>query len=254
MSLKNYSQKKVRKERNKWKVLSATEYEARERHIDKIMTPDKTPESLGTVRVTAGKAKNFRLEIPRKTRALTDRMKTRIFDILRDDIVGLAVLDLYAGSGSFGLEALSRGAESVVFVDAAKGAEKILNQNFARTGFLAQSEAVRMRVEDFLPRQKESKAYYELIFIDPPYKYYNRNDYRKINGILQAAAELLPGFYDKDTKLFKGVIILKHPTYYDISRLEVDGLRLLESFHFGINTISFYIIDGAKIANKATNI
>ncbi|MCB9790726.1 RsmD family RNA methyltransferase [Candidatus Nomurabacteria bacterium] len=207
------------------------------------MSSDKTPESLGTVRITAGKAKNFRLEIPRKTRALTDRMKTRIFDILRDDIVGLAVLDLYAGSGSFGLEALSRGAENATFVDAAKGAEKILNENFAKTGFLTQAEAVRMKVEDFLSNQKESKSYYELIFIDPPYKLYNKKDHRKINKILEDAAHLLPGFNDPNTKLFKGVLILKHPTEYDVSRLRVYGIRLLESFGFGVNTISFYVVD-----------
>ena len=111
MSLKFDSSKKLRKEKRKHKVESWEEFEEREDILLKERLHSKEPTISAVVRITGGKAKNFKIEIPRNSRPLTDRMKVRIFDVLREDISNKTILDLYAGAGSFGLEALSRGAE-----------------------------------------------------------------------------------------------------------------------------------------------
>ena len=133
MSLKFDSSKKLRKEKTKHKVESWEDYEEREQIFLKERLQSKEPTISAVVRVTGGKAKNFKIEIPRNTRPLTDRMKVRIFDVLREEIASKDVLDLYAGAGSFGLESLSRGAKEVTFVDASKQADFVLKKNVAHT-------------------------------------------------------------------------------------------------------------------------
>lgn len=133
MSLKHDSFKKIRKEKNKWRLDTPEDFIEMEDTFLKERLMSKEPTIKTTVRITGGKARNFILEVPKATRPMTDRMKVRVFDILREDIVNKNILDLYAGAGSFGLEALSRGAKSATFVDASKNAEAVLKKNVAHT-------------------------------------------------------------------------------------------------------------------------
>src|SRR5476651_395807 len=82
-------------------------------------------------RIITGKYKGKRLKVSEQTRHLTDRVKTNIFDIIGSDIENLVILDIFAGSGNFGIEALSRGALHVTFVDSSKDVAMILKQNLA---------------------------------------------------------------------------------------------------------------------------
>ena len=82
MSLKHDSFKKVRKEKNKWRLNTPEDFEEMEDTFLKERMQSKEPTITTTVRITAGKAKNFNLEVPKATRPMTDRMKIRIFDIL----------------------------------------------------------------------------------------------------------------------------------------------------------------------------
>ena len=157
MSLKHDSFKKLRKDKNKWKVETPEEFDERENTFLKERLQSKEPTIYTTVRITAGKAKNFTLEVPKATRPMTDRMKVRVFDILKEDIVNKRVLDLYAGAGSFGLEALSRGASSCTFVDASKNAVFVIERNIVHTGFLPESEVKREKVDDYLLKEINSK-------------------------------------------------------------------------------------------------
>ncbi len=88
------------------------------------------------MRIIAGSAKGRRLEAPRTsdTRPITDRAKESIFSSLGDRVVGARVLDLYAGSGAFGLEALSRGSASAEFVERGREAVGVLRRNVESTG------------------------------------------------------------------------------------------------------------------------
>ncbi|HRI06127.1 MAG TPA: RsmD family RNA methyltransferase [Candidatus Dojkabacteria bacterium] len=242
MSLKIDSFKKLRKEKNKWKTETWEEYEDREKAFLKERLLSKEPTIKGQVRITAGSAKNVQIDIPRTTRPLTDRMKVRVFDILNTDIVNKEVLDLYAGSGSFGLEALSRGAKNATFVDAAKQAFGVLENNAKATGFSSSSEVIKMKVEEYLfKKTTEGNVVFDIIFMDPPYKLFNKKKMFNIEKVLNDASKLLPAV-QKIKGRFKGAIIVKHPRRYPIEKLKLDNIKAYETFEFGLNCITIYIV------------
>lgn len=238
MGLKFDSAKKLRKEKNKWKYSSPEELVALEEEYAKDQLRHSEPTIKGQVRISAGSAKNIKIDIPKKTRPVTDRMKMRIFDILGADIAKKNVLDLYAGSGSFGLEAISRGASFATFVDASKHAERILLENVKKTGFLTQTLVIREKVEDFLSKEARTEETYDIIFIDPPYKLYNKKRLYKIEEMVNKTSKLLPG----NSKKFPGAILMKHPRRYPITELELDSVKVAETFDFGLNSISLLIV------------
>lgn len=119
------------------------------------------------MRVIAGKAKGRRLRAPTSgTRPMTDQMKESLFSAL-GPMDGFRVLDLYAGSGSLGLEALSRGASATTFVESAHEAIVKLQANIEATGLGARSEVQWTQVSSTLLRPADERM--DLIFIDPPY-------------------------------------------------------------------------------------
>lgn len=242
MSLKYDSAKKLRKEKKKFRIDSWQEYEEREEKFLKERLHYKEPTIYTSVRITGGKAKNFKIDVPPKTRPLTDRMKVTIFNLLKEDISNKTVLDLYAGSGSFGLEALSRGAKEATFVDASRQADIILRRNIAHTGFLPEAEVVKSKVEDFLLKTKQSDKTYDIIFFDPPYKLYNTKKIKKMELTINETSKLLPGIKESNKKQFKGAIIIKHPRRYPIDTLQLEYIKRVESYNFGLNSISFYIV------------
>lgn len=244
MSLKHDSFKKLRKEKNKWQVQTPEDFEERENTFLKEKLQSKEPTISTMVRITGGKAKNFNIEIPKATRPMTDRMKIRIFDILKEDIVNTNVLDLYAGAGSFGLEALSRGAKSCTFVDASKNAHIVIKKNVAHTGFLPESDVVKEKVEEYIPKiiNDEEKKSFDIIFIDPPYKLFNTKKVFKMEKVINMASKLLTGMVYPNTNKFKGALILKHPKRYDLEKLHLEDIKLVESINLGMNVISFYIL------------
>lgn len=243
MSLKFDSSKKLRKEKTKHKVESWEEFEQREQLFLKERIHSKEPTISAVVRITGGKSKNFNIEIPRNTRPLTDRMKVRIFDLLREDISNKKILDLYAGAGSFGLESLSRGAKEVTFVDASKQADLVLKKNVAHTGYLPQANIVKQKVEEFLPKSIEKGEIYDIVFLDPPYKLYNTKRVHRMQLVINLASKLLKGVKDPLKKGFKGVVIVKHPRRYPIDILELEHIKRIETYEFGLNSISFFIVN-----------
>lgn len=248
MSLKYDSLRKIRKQKQKLKVDSWEEYDRREDEMIKEMLRHQEPTIKGKVRITGGKVRGFRIEIPNKTRPLTDRVKTRLFDILREDIHNKTVLDLYAGSGSFGFEALSRGAKEVTFVDAAKQAEKILHQNARHTGFLTETNIIKAKAHEFVSDAVENDQVYEIIFMDPPYKLYNTKKRQAMTQLISQIHELMPAKKDPKTKLFPGALIIKHPYFYPLADVieDVPGLLMLDTYRFGMNAITFVILDLEK--------
>jgi 16S rRNA (guanine966-N2)-methyltransferase len=117
------------------------------------------------VRVVAGDFKGRRLVAPRGagTRPTADRVREALFSML-GDVSGARVLDLYAGSGALGIEALSRGAESAVFVERDRGALAALTRNLGAVG--ARADVRRQDVVRFLARPEGT---FDLVFCDPPY-------------------------------------------------------------------------------------
>ena len=119
------------------------------------------------MRVIAGSAKGRRLKSPAiGTRPMTDAMKESLFSSL-GDLRGLRVLDLYAGSGSLGLEALSRGARKSIFVEKEHEAIAKLELNVQATGFGQKCQIEWVDVKSLLARPADERM--DLIFVDPPY-------------------------------------------------------------------------------------
>ena len=120
------------------------------------------------MRVITGKARGVVLKTPEglQTRPTSDRVKEALFSIIQFDIPGRKVLDLFGGTGQLGIEALSRGADSAVFVDAGEAACKLIKENLRRTRLEAQAKVVRSDYLQFLSATKEK---FDLILLDPPY-------------------------------------------------------------------------------------
>jgi 16S rRNA (guanine966-N2)-methyltransferase len=120
------------------------------------------------MRVIAGKAGGTRLLVPEtEVRPTMDRVKAAIFSSLHEGIIGARVLDLFAGTGALGIEALSRGAESAMFVEEHGAAVKAIEQNFARTKL--KGRVRKQEVFAFL-EAAGTRERYDIIFADPPYE------------------------------------------------------------------------------------
>lgn len=101
------------------------------------------------------------------TRPTTDRVKESIFNIIQFDVPGRKILDLFGGSGQMAIEALSRGADSAVIVDANTAATKIIAENVKNCGF---EKAVKIVCGDFANFLSTTKEKFDVIFLDPPYR------------------------------------------------------------------------------------
>ena len=123
------------------------------------------------MRIVAGIARGRRLRAPkgRLVRPTADRVKEAVFSILesRDGCAGRRVLDLFAGAGSLGIEALSRGAAEVVFVDPARSATEAIRSNLTATGLVG--EVLAMPAERAIKQLAAAGRRFDLVFLDPPY-------------------------------------------------------------------------------------
>lgn len=133
------------------------------------------------MRIITGSARGRRLLSPegQDVRPTTEKVKESLFSIIQFEIEGRTALDLFAGSGQLGLEALSRGAASAVFVDSSAKSLAVVKENIARTGFADRARTVHGEALSFLRTATEK---FDLAFLDPPYD----------QGLCTAAAEVLP--------------------------------------------------------------
>ena len=142
------------------------------------------------MRVIAGRWGGRRLQAPPgdATRPTSDRVREALFSILGDRVDGARVLDLFAGSGALGIEALSRGAAHATFVDSAPAAIRSLRANLEALG--ADADVRRADARRFLGSASAAGRYYDLVFLDPPYRLAGR-----VGGELAAVlpAVLAPG-------------------------------------------------------------
>ena len=120
------------------------------------------------MRVVAGSAKGTRLApVPAGTRPVSDRAREGLFSSLGDFVGGARVLDLFAGTGALGIEALSRGAARAVFVDSSPGAARVIAENLRRTKLVARGTVRRM---DVLRALRQKPGQFDLVLLDPPYR------------------------------------------------------------------------------------
>ncbi|HEX2740154.1 MAG TPA: pantetheine-phosphate adenylyltransferase [Rubrobacter sp.] len=143
------------------------------------------------MRVISGSARGRRLApVPKNVRPTSDRVRESLFNSLGQYFEGGSVLDLYAGTGALGIEALSRGSERAVFVERDRRVRAVIHENLRRTGFVEQAEVIGDDVESVLGRLVERGELFNLIFADPPY----RIAAAEVGGILGRLRSLLtPG-------------------------------------------------------------
>jgi 16S rRNA (guanine966-N2)-methyltransferase len=142
------------------------------------------------VRIIAGSRKGARIFAPRghDTRPTGDRVREAVFNLI-GPVDGMHVLDLYAGSGAMGLEALSRGAESATFVEADRAAAETIGRNLDKLG-LGRATVLREDVGRKLAADAASGRRYDLVLIDPPY--------RMLASVLPMLAAHLPPVVEMD--------------------------------------------------------
>jgi len=120
------------------------------------------------MRIIGGSAKGVRLAaVPPGTRPVSDRAREGLFSSLGDRVVGAVVLDLFAGTGALGIEALSRGAVRATFVDHARSSTKAVRENLTRTAFADRGTVVTADVDSYL--RKPVSTAVDIVFADPPY-------------------------------------------------------------------------------------
>lgn len=123
------------------------------------------------MRIITGTAKGKRLATLEgdATRPTSERIKGAIFSSIQFELEGRVVLDLFAGSGQMGLEALSRGADRAVFIDSSREAMEIVKKNARTTGFFERSHFLVSDFRNYI-RKASGREKFDLVFIDPPYE------------------------------------------------------------------------------------
>ena len=184
------------------------------------------------MRIIGGNFKGKKLFLPfdKNTRPLRDLVKESIFNLIEHsnkiniDIKNSNILDLFAGSGSFGLECLSRGAKKVVFFESYSKVIKVLEKNINSIQNLGQYEIIKSNCFDFFKSNTNFKFRFDIIFIDAPFKEL------RINEIIEKIIE---------TKLLnKSGLIIVHRHKKDIIEI-TKKLNILESRSYGISKILF---------------
>jgi len=182
------------------------------------------------MRVAGGIAKGRRLKgaVSPGTRATTERVRAAIFNILDpEQYKGGRVLDLFAGSGSLGIEALSHGAGSADFVEWDRRQSAVITSNLESTGFSSQGHVHRL---DVLQALQTLPGRYDLVLLDPPYKMGG------LDSLLEKIASQ-PGLIVDD-----GVVIAGHSKHEDLK--ETYGpLRLTSHRQYGDNVIDFFVYE-----------
>jgi 16S rRNA (guanine966-N2)-methyltransferase len=143
------------------------------------------------MRIIAGSLRSRILQAPAglATRPTTDRLRETLFNVLAPRISGAAFLDLYAGSGAVGIEAFSRGAAHVTFVERAPAALKVLRKNLDTLGLTQHFAIYTGTVGSFLRKPRPATSPFDLVFLDPPYD--AAEEYAATLGLLGGAASAL---------------------------------------------------------------
>ncbi|MFY8216377.1 MAG: RsmD family RNA methyltransferase [Chthoniobacterales bacterium] len=185
------------------------------------------------MRVVAGSAGGIPLMVPKSiTRPTMDKVRGAVFSSLGDAVPGSRVLDLFAGSGGFGIEALSRGAASATFVDNHRSAVDAIRSNLLRTRL---SGKVQLADAVTFLRGATSEPGYDLIFADPPYaKHDDDPDFANLLLSVEPIRSLL---------LEGGTFILETGSWQKLDALESHGWASLRTRTYGDTAVHYLVID-----------
>ena len=177
------------------------------------------------MRVITGKARGVQLKTPEglTTRPTTDRVKEALFSIIQFEIPTARVLDLFGGTGQLGIEALSRGATSAVFVDAGEAACRLIKENLRRAKMESDGKVIRADYLDYLKRCREK---FNIIFLDPPYA----------EVFLENALKCITEIDILETG---GIIVAERPVGKELP-WEFDGFTRSKDYKYGKTLLTIY--------------
>ena len=177
------------------------------------------------MRVITGSARGIVLKAPTglSTRPTADRVKEALFSAIQFHIPASRVLDLFGGTGQLGIEALSRGAKSAVFVDSQDSACKLIRENLQRTRLQEQAQVVRSDYAAYLKRCSEK---FDIIFLDPPYaEKFLENSLKMITEI--------------DILQSGGIIVAERPLEKELD-LQISGYERSRDYKYGNVLIAIF--------------
>ncbi len=183
------------------------------------------------MRVIAGSAKGRKLKSPTtdETRPILDRVKTALFDTLMGEIVDTRFLDLFAGVGGIGIEALSRGAASDTFIELSPESYRLLRENLAITRLADKAETIRGDAFAFLKAAVAQGRIYDIVYVAPP----------QYHGMAARAVSLL----DTEPLTTPGGLVIAqvHPRERaDFADLSLHRLRLADERRYGATLLLYY--------------
>jgi len=187
------------------------------------------------MRVIAGEAKGRKLLSVPGIRPITDRVKEALFDILREKVVGALFLALFAGTGSVGIEALSRGAQRAVFVEKRWQAVKTIEENLRLTGLADRAEVVQDDGFRFLKRELCQR--FDLIYIAPP----------QYQGLWAKTLLALDG----GELLAKEGLAIAQIFPKEREELELKALRLVDRRRYGSTMLCFYKLQRSAYVDQS---
>lgn len=182
------------------------------------------------MRIVSGSAKGQNIQAPEglNTRPVTDKIRQALFNIWQFDVPESRFLDLFSGSGSMGLEALSRGAQQVTFVEKGPEAFECIRNNLHNLNVdEKKSIALNMDVLDAIPLMDRQKKEFDLIYIDPPY-----TQEELYIPVMEAVAK--SGILDED-----GILAIRAHKDFDF-KTDYEGLELFREKKYGISKLYFY--------------
>lgn len=200
------------------------------------------------MRIIAGNAKGRVLRAPhgKSTRPTDARARETLFNILGERAIGARVLDLYAGSGAVGLEALSRGASSCVFVEQNAAASNSIRANLKILDYENQSQVWNVAVKSALHRMSEKPEYsggFDLVFADPPFD--APREFEDLRNRVDILAHLLHNVGElsgSEPSLRAGLVVVQHPQRMNFS---LDAPFVLwKSRRSGHSCLSFFEVSG----------
>lgn len=188
------------------------------------------------MRVIAGSAKGIHLSSVKgsATRPIPDRIKGSLFNILAGVIPDSQVVDLYAGTGAIGIEALSRGAKSCIFVENDRSAIQIIKKNLELTKLQANARVLLYDVFEIIPYLEKNNVIVDVIFASPPYPLLEKNSYG--DDLLS----IFSSFCTKHILLSDGLIMLQHrKTDFAMAPKDL-AIELFDTRTYGDTQLSFF--------------
>lgn len=171
------------------------------------------------MRVIAGKVRRMTLVTPegREVRPTTDRIKETLFNVIQNDIYESSFLDLFSGSGGIGIEAISRGADDVVFVDKSKESLRCIEHNLEHTGLTEEAEVLPMDVLQAIRNLSRRNKRFDIVFMDPPYECDME--------ISVLAALDKSGIVDGNSMIIIETSLRTDPSEFNINNFSVDRIK-----------------------------